>query len=187
VVLRYNTPPPLATTNPITSIPIHMAQLSAQSRALRPSTNSRSPFLEFQIPAMSSLHLFAVFIQPHMYLAPGNAGGDSFLTICLWELGFAHTTPDPLWHPAGLQMFDPSPSELNPDDFIVWKASHILGNMLQEAAGVCRGLCRVRFLPSWIARSPPTPCTLPGSCNEWCFRLPRPRRPPPSPMAWQLA
>lgn len=70
-------------------------------------------------------------------------GGDAFLTICLWELGYAHTTPDPKWHPVGLQMFDPSPPPLNPDDHIISKASHILGNLLQLAAGSCEGLCKV--------------------------------------------
>ena len=72
-----------------------------------------------------------------------GAGGDAFLTDCLWEQGFGHTTPDPLWHPAGLQMFDPSPPPLNPDDFILPKAAHVMGNLLQQAAGVCRGLCQV--------------------------------------------
>ena len=71
------------------------------------------------------------------------SGGDAFLSQCLWEHGFAHTTPDPLWHPQKMSMFDPSPPGLNPDDYIIWKATHVLGNMLQKAAGVCSGLCQV--------------------------------------------
>ena len=91
-----------------------------------------------------------------------GAGGDAFLTDCLWEQGFGHTTPDPLWHPAGLQMFDPSPPPLNPDDFILPKAAHVMGNLLQQAAGVCRGLCQVLLVPDLlvlIRQRVPKKCT----------------------------
>ena len=93
---------------------------------------------------VQSFHSWEVAKHVHLWQKIGCCpGGDAFLSQCLWEQGFAHTTPDPIWHPQKLQMFDPSPAGLNPDDFIIWKASHILGNMLQKAAGVCEGLCKV--------------------------------------------
>ena len=42
------------------------------------------------------------------------AAGDAMLTACLWKFGIAPTSPDPLWHPDGLSIFDAS-SSLLPD------------------------------------------------------------------------
>ena len=53
------------------------------------------------------------------------------------------TSPDPLWHPYGLTMFDPSPPGPQTDDDILPKAAHSLGNLLSAAAGTCCGLCQV--------------------------------------------
>ena len=55
------------------------------------------------------------------------------------------TSPDPLWHPHGLSMFDPSPPGPQCDDDILPKAAHTLGNLLSAAAGTCRGLCQARL------------------------------------------
>ena len=45
-------------------------------------------------------------------------------------------------------MFDPSPPGPQPDDDILPKAAHTLGNMLAAAAGICHGICKViRSLP----------------------------------------
>ena len=40
-------------------------------------------------------------------------------------------------------MFDPSPPGPQPDDDILPKAAHTLGNMLAAAAGICHGICKV--------------------------------------------
>ena len=53
------------------------------------------------------------------------------------------TNPDPLYHPRNLTMFDPSPPGPQPDDDILPKAAHTLGNMLAAAAGICHGICKV--------------------------------------------
>ena len=81
-----------------------------------------------------------------------RAGGDAFLTACLWEAAdVAMTTPDPLWHPDGLSAFDAS-SPLLPDPIdgsrhagrgVPVKVSRALGNALAAAAGACGRLCRV--------------------------------------------
>ncbi len=49
-------------------------------------------------------------------------------------------------------MFDPNPPPLNPDDHIIPKAGHVLGNMLQQAAGICTGLCQVSDLLKKLQR-----------------------------------
>ena len=59
------------------------------------------------------------------------------------QAGVGLTDPDPLYHPEGLTMFDPVPSPYSPDDYIVQKAAHTLGNFLRSAAGLCTGLCQV--------------------------------------------
>ena len=68
------------------------------------------------------------------------------LTTCLWTLGIAPTSPDPLWHPDGLSMFDAS-SSLLPDPIssksIPIKVSRYLGNVLGSVAGFCNALCKV--------------------------------------------
>ena len=35
-----------------------------------------------------------------------NAGGDAFITICLWKLGFAHTDPGPYFNSESMRLFD---------------------------------------------------------------------------------
>ena len=59
------------------------------------------------------------------------------------QAGFGMTNPDPLYHPRNLTMFDPSPPGPQPDDDILPKAAHTLGNLLATAAGICHGLCKV--------------------------------------------
>ena len=114
-----------------------------------PPQEQCSPFCSSDCP-VSCLSDFQPTAQgPGFLLASKNkraccsAGGDAFLTTCLWKHGFGITDLDPLWHPQGLTMFDPSPPPLNPDDFIVQKAAHVLGNLLRAAAGTCVGLCEV--------------------------------------------
>ena len=41
-------------------------------------------------------------------------------------------------------MFDPSPPGPHPDDDILPKAAHTLGNLLAAAAGICHGICKAR-------------------------------------------
>lgn len=62
------------------------------------------------------------------------------------QAGFGMTNPDPLYHPRNLTMFDPSPSGPQPDDDILPKAAHTLGNMLAAAAGICHGICKVGLM-----------------------------------------
>ena len=62
----------------------------------------------------------------------------------LVQAGFGMTNPDPLYHPRNLTMFDPSPPGPQPDDDILRKAAHTLGNLLAAAAGICHGLCKVQ-------------------------------------------
>lgn len=71
------------------------------------------------------------------------------LTACLWKFGFAPTSPDPLWHPDGLSLFDAS-SALLPDPVskrsISIKVSRYLGNLLASLAGFCNALCKAGAL-----------------------------------------
>ncbi len=71
------------------------------------------------------------------------------LTACLWKFGIAPTSPDPLWHPDGLSIFDAS-SSLLPDpaskSSIPIKVSRYLGNVLASIAGFCNALCKVGSL-----------------------------------------
>ncbi len=71
------------------------------------------------------------------------------LTACLWRFGIAPTSPDPLWHPDGLSLFDAS-SSLLPDPVskssIPIKVSRYLGNVLASMAGFCNTLCKVGSL-----------------------------------------
>ena len=71
------------------------------------------------------------------------------LTACLWKFGVAPTSPDPLWHPDGLSLFDAS-SALLPDPIskksIPVKVSRYLGNVLASVAGFCNALCQVTLL-----------------------------------------
>ena len=93
--------------------------------------------------------------RAHLYNAGVNAGGDAFLTACLWEVAnVAPTAPDPLWHPDGLSAFDAS-SALLPDPIdgsrlagrgVPVKVSRALGNLLSAAAGTCGRLCQVHVL-----------------------------------------
>ena len=39
-----------------------------------------------------------------------NAGGDAFITICLWKLGFAHTDPGPYFNSEAMRLFDAAAS-----------------------------------------------------------------------------
>jgi len=65
-------------------------------------------------------------------------------SVSVWmQAGYGTTNPDPLWHPRNMTMFDPSQAGPQPDDDILPKAAHTLGNLLSSAAGTCRGLCQV--------------------------------------------
>jgi hypothetical protein len=59
------------------------------------------------------------------------------------QAGLGVTNPDPHWHPRNLSMFDPCPPGPHPDDDILPKAAHTLGNLLAAAAGTCQDLCKV--------------------------------------------
>ena len=82
------------------------------------------------------------------------AAGDAMLTACLWKFGIAPTSPDPLWHPDGLSLFDAS-SSLLPDpaskSSIPIKVSRYLGNVLASVAGFCNTLCQVSSLSAFAA------------------------------------
>lgn len=70
------------------------------------------------------------------------------VTACLWRaVDIAATSPDPLWHPDGLTMFDAT-SPMLPDPInkrsIPTKVSRHLGNLMSAALGSCRGLCQAR-------------------------------------------
>ena len=73
------------------------------------------------------------------------------LTICLWKFGIAPTSPDPLWHPDGLSLFDassillPDPISAGPHQSIPIKVSRHLGNLLASLGGICNALCQVRY------------------------------------------
>ena len=55
------------------------------------------------------------------------------------------TAPDPLWHPRGLTMFDVGRIAQRDDEPIQPKIAHVMGNLIQAAAGGClKGACRVR-------------------------------------------
>lgn len=73
------------------------------------------------------------------------------VTACLWRVAdIAAASPDPLWHPDGLTLFDAS-SVMLPDPInarsIPVKVSRHLGNLMSAAAGSCQGLCQVWLLP----------------------------------------
>ena len=78
------------------------------------------------------------------------------LTICLWKFGIAPTSPDPLWHPDGLSLFDassallPDPISAGPDQSIPIKVSRHMGNLLASLGGICNALCQVRYSSSEI-------------------------------------
>ena len=80
-----------------------------------------------------------------------HAAADAMLTICLWERAdLAMTHPDPLWHPDGVTMFDPTlrisslpDADLRARDGVPPKLSRALGNLLSAAAGTCDALCQV--------------------------------------------
>ena len=105
-----------------------------------------------------------------------SAGGDAFLTACLWKFGIAPTSPDPLWHPDGLSLFDAT-SALLPDPIsqrsIPIKVSRHVGNLLASTVGFCNALCQVglRFPQrSWVAIS--IICRASGSKDPACSLTP---------------
>lgn len=54
------------------------------------------------------------------------------------------TAPDPLWHPRGLTMFDVGRIAQRDDEPIQPKIAHVMGNLIQAAAGGClKGACKV--------------------------------------------
>jgi hypothetical protein len=60
------------------------------------------------------------------------------------------TAPDPLWHPRNLTMFDVGRIAQRDDEDINPRIAHVMGNMLQAAAGGCHnGFCRVRRSFDW--------------------------------------
>ncbi|EIE25857.1 hypothetical protein COCSUDRAFT_46409 [Coccomyxa subellipsoidea C-169] len=96
--------------------------------------------------ALISVGLLRSVSYDHMHRCVHGAyssGGDAFITECLWEAGYGMTNPDPLWHPRNLSMFDPCPAGPHPDDDILPKAAHTLGNLLSAAARTCHGLCKL--------------------------------------------
>ena len=68
-------------------------------------------------------------------------------------MNIALTTPDPMHHPLGHSVFDPSPAPLHPDDHTLYKATHVLGNMLLQAADSCLELCQVGSNPCACGRA----------------------------------
>lgn len=46
-----------------------------------------------------------------MYIITMAAGGDAFLSICLWQAGYAHTDPGLSFFRKDLQFFDPGPED----------------------------------------------------------------------------
>lgn len=66
----------------------------------------------------------------------------------MWTLqaGIVATDPGPGWHPDSRTRFDPSPPGIQPDDDIIHKAAHVLGNLMRAAAGTCSGICQYEVL-----------------------------------------
>lgn len=62
------------------------------------------------------------------------AGGDAFISICLWRAGFAFTDPGPGFFDPKIQMFDPGPEDTL--GAMVWLAHALLDK--------CNALCKVR-------------------------------------------
>lgn len=77
---------------------------------------------------------FSYMMQQHLRLC--HAGGDAFMTICLWKLGFAHTDPGPWFNDPRMRLFDAAES----------LSSHELASRLFDAAdGSCEhSVCQAR-------------------------------------------
>lgn len=108
------------------------------------------------IGALSSRKAPAHMIQFSLRLAiiiPDSSCAGCTLSNChnfvfCKQMGIAMTDPDPLYHPERLTMFDPMASPYNPDEHILSKSAHFLGNLLRQAAAVCTGICTVIF--TWL-------------------------------------
>ncbi len=50
-------------------------------------------------------------IPDNNHAPPKHPGGDAFLTICLWQAGYAHTDPGLSFFRKDLQFFDPGPED----------------------------------------------------------------------------
>lgn len=75
-------------------------------------------------------------------VVPHIAGGDAFISICLWRAGYAFTDPGPGFFDPKIQMFDPGPEDTL--GAMVWLAHALLDkcNALCTVRRSCR-LCRV--------------------------------------------
>ena len=74
-------------------------------------------------------------------------GGDTFITICLWQLGYAHSDPGPWFNEADMRLFDAAR----------WLSSFDLAQQLSNAAGGhCEvNNCQVAYFNSWsVGQSP---------------------------------
>ena len=118
----------------------------------------------------------ACAIPPWASVLVSSAGGDAFLTACLWKFGIALTSPNLLWHPDGLSLFDAT-SALLPDPIsqhsIPVKVSRHVGNLLASIAGFCNALCEVgsgsHSTPWWLSF---LVCRAPGSKDPACASTP---------------
>lgn len=86
-------------------------------------------------------------------------GGDAFLSICLWRLGFAPTDPGPWFNELRMRLFDGAS----------WMDTHSLASHFFEAAeGVCTDpICQVNagaqlYQPAFSFRA---------CCLAYCFDL----------------
>ena len=64
--------------------------------------------------------------------------GPSLLHQRFLQMGYGMTTPDPLWHPQGLSMFDVGGIAQGDRDDIIDKVAIPFGNLLEAAAGYCQ-------------------------------------------------
>lgn len=74
-----------------------------------------------------------------------HAGGDAFISICLWRLGFAHTDPGPWFNDPAMRLFDAA----------AWMGTRNLAARLFEAAeGLCTdAICQVEALLNAAVRN----------------------------------
>ena len=64
-----------------------------------------------------------------------SAGGDAFITICLWKLGFAHTDPGPFFNSESMRLFDAA-ATMNSQD--------LADRLFEAAEDVCdHSICSV--------------------------------------------
>ncbi|KAK9807886.1 hypothetical protein WJX72_012243 [[Myrmecia] bisecta] len=76
-------------------------------------------------------------------LSQYSTGGDAYISMCLWEAGFAATDPLPGLHPKKRPFFDSAGPNYLDEDFREKYNRHVQ-NLLQAAAGECTGICRAQ-------------------------------------------